>query len=146
VTVTRRTMCWTLPGARADLAEADILFNPYISWDNSTNPFPPTSSGPVNSTIVGVHEHGHGFGLDHEDNLLATMNSAYPNAGVIGTRDDVHPHADDVKGDRNAYGTSYSAIDLDASAYRSTGYGGSDPIPAPASASRNGPVAFYFTV
>ena len=146
ITITRRSMCYVWPGPRANLAEADILFNPNLSWDTSTNPAPPTPSYSPSLTLIGIHEHGHGMGLDHEDDVMATMNSVYPHGGPIGTRNDAHPHADDVRGDRNAYGPASSLRDLSASAYRRTSAGNSAVIPAPGPVSRNTGVSFQFTV
>ena len=146
VTTTRRSMCYVWPGPRASLAEADIMFNPSLSWNTSTNPAPPTPNGSPSSTIVGIHEHGHGFGLDHEDDVMATMNTYYPDGGPIGTRNDAHPHADDVRGNRNAYGPSATLRDFAASAYRRTAPGQSAVIPAPGPITRNTAVSFQFTV
>lgn len=145
VTLVRRTTCYPSPWPRSMLAEADMVFNPNQPFENSTNP-PPPHSFPFNSTLVGIHEHGHAFGLDHEDTVLATMNSFYPAGGVIGTRNDAHPHADDVRGNRAAYGTSTTSRDLAASAFRRTGSGTSDVIPAPSATGRNAYLSFPFTV
>lgn len=146
VTTTRRSMCYAWPGPRASLAEADIMFNPSESWDTSTNPQPPSPWWTPSSTIVGIHEHGHGMGLDHEDDVMATMNTYYPDGGPIGTRNDAHPHSDDVRGNRNAYGPSATLRDFAASAYRRTAPGQSAVIPAPGPVTRNTSISFQFTV
>jgi PKD repeat protein len=151
-TLFRRSMCYTWPGPDANWVEMDTIFNPNVPWENSLNPvmpqMPPYSPA-YNSTLVALHEAGHGMGLDHENDLLATMNASYPNGGVIGTRNDVHPHADDTHGNRSLYGVSGTQRDLAAYAYRTLlpdFPGNSQVIPAPASANRNAPVSFQFSV
>jgi PKD repeat protein len=148
VTLPRRSMCYTWPGPDANWVEMDTVYNPNAAWENSLNPVMPQGS-PFNSTLVALHEHGHGMGLEHENDLLATMNVGYPVGGVIGTRNDVHPHADDTHGDRALYGVSGTQRDLAATAYRTLQPdfpGSSQAIPAPASSNRNAPVSFQFTV
>jgi hypothetical protein len=126
------------------IEEVDILFNPAWTWDTSTNPNP--TDWRVNLTLVGIHEYGHGLGLKHEDDILATMNSYYPNGGVIGNSNDVHPHADDVHGNRAGYGTSGTVRDFAASAYRRTAAGESDPIVPPGTTYRLTSTPFRFTI
>lgn len=147
VTQPRRSMCYTWPGPDANWVEMDIAFNPGYTWDTSVNPVAPEGS-PYNSTLVGIHEHGHGMGLGHEDDQLATMNSYYPNGGVIGTRNDVHPHADDARGDRALYGTAATQRDFAAFAYRVHPYSQGDSLnlPAPASSDRNAALSFQFAI
>ncbi|HEX6098853.1 MAG TPA: PKD domain-containing protein [Thermoanaerobaculia bacterium] len=147
VTQPRRSMCYVWPGPDANWVEMDIAFNPNYTWDTSINPVAPQDS-PYNSTLVGIHEHGHGMGLGHEDDQLATMNSYYPNGGVIGTRNDVHPHADDARGDRALYGTASTQRDLAAFAYRvyPGSPGDSLNLPAPASSNRNASLSFQFAI
>jgi PKD repeat protein len=153
VTTKRRSMCYTWPGPDANWVEADIAFNPNVWWETSTNPPAPSffAYAPVNSTLVALHEHGHGFGLAHETDQLATMNPAYPNAGPIGVANAVHPHADDARADRALYGTASTQRDVAAFAYHfypdQVNYPGvTDPIPAPASVSRNAGISFKFAV
>jgi hypothetical protein len=146
VALMRRSACNIWPFARAQLREADIVFSPHFVWENAIKPVPPHPNGPFNSTLVGLHEHGHGLGLAHEDTVLATMNSFYPSGGVIGGNNDVHPHADDVLGNRVGYGTATTARDVAASTFRRTGSGTSNVIPAPSATHRNAPLSFQFTV
>ncbi len=147
VTTPRRSMCYVWPGPDANWVEMDIAFNPNKTWDTSINPVAPQDS-PFSSTIVGIHEHGHGMGLAHEDDQLATMNSYYPDGGVIGTRNDAHPHADDARGDRALYGTASTQRDLAAFAYRvyPGSPGDSLNIVAPASSDRNTTLSFPFSI
>lgn len=146
-TFKRRSMCYVWPGPDADWVEADTAFNPNYPWETSLNPSAPGGS-PYNATIVAVHEHGHGLGLAHEDDVLATMNAVYPDGGVIGNGNLVQPHGDDVRGDRSLYGTALTQRDVASSAYRETPYapGNSQLIPAPASSNRNAGVSVQFSV
>ncbi len=154
VTQTRRSGCPIWPFPRAELEEADIVFNPNPTdlfgfptfWDNAVSPAPPHPQGPFNSTLVGIHEHGHAFGLDHENDVMATMNAFYPNSGVIGADNDAHPHADDTLGNRAGYGTAFTSRDLAASIFRRTGAGISDVGAAPGATDRNAFVGFPFTI
>ncbi len=147
VTQPRRSKCYVWPGPDANWVEMDIAFNRNYLWDTSINPATPLYE-PYNSTIVAIHEHGHGMGLAHENDQLATMNSYYPSGGPIGTRNDVHPHADDSRADRALYGTAATQRDVAAFAYRPVpGYpGSSQPIPAPGSTNRSATVAIQFGV
>ncbi len=144
----RRSHCSFFPTDGAHYLEADILINPseYGSMDLSTNPVP--SDYMENLTSVLLHELGHAVALGHEDDVLATMNSWYPTpvGGPIGTRNDIHPLGDDVRGARNAYGTSGTISDIAASAVRLVSPGTSRTIAVPASSFRNAPVSFQFTV
>jgi hypothetical protein len=146
----RRSMCYFV-GPDANWVEGDIAFNRNYPWETSTNPVVPRW-GPYNSTLVGLHEHGHGMGLAHENDFPATMNSIYPNGGPIGNPNYVHPHADDARGDRALYGTAATARDVASHAYRLTvpadpEYPGhTEPIPAPGFVNRNTTVSFQFGV
>ena len=121
---------WPFWGGK--LKEVDVLFNPAYSWENSVNPtFPPNPWSPYNSTLVGIHELGHAFGLSHENDAMATMNSVYPNSGSLGQDNDIVPHGDDVYGNRAGYGTSGTARDLYASTYLRSSAGNSVYITAP---------------
>jgi hypothetical protein len=151
VTFMRRSMCYAWPGPDANWVEGDIAFNRNYLWENSINPVVPRYE-PYNSTLVALHEHGHGMGLAHENDFPATMNSIYPGAGPIGNGNYVHPHADDARGDRAIYGTAATQRDVASYAYRLTvpanpDYpGATQPIPAPPSTSRNTGISFQFSV
>jgi len=133
------------------ILEADVFFNfqtyPASQWSNVLEPSPNDVSSKYNFGLIAMHELGHaGFGLDHENSVLAAMNSVYPFGGVIG-RDHYQPHGDDIKGARAGYGTSVATYDLAASPYRSTGSGNSAPLQAPASTTYRGyTYTFPFTV
>jgi len=151
VTHMRWSGCWPWPGPRSDYQEGDIVFNRNYSWENSLNPVAPYGP-PYNSTLVAMHEEGHGLGLGHENDFPATMNATYPDGGPIGNGANVHPHADDVRGDRALYGTAASLRDFDSYAYRLitpplTDYpGATEPIPPPSYVNRNTQVSFQFSV
>ncbi|MEM9557578.1 MAG: PKD domain-containing protein [Acidobacteriota bacterium] len=146
--VARRRFKWCVwPFWGGKIKEVDILFNPAYTWSTDVNP---TSTvrpwSPYNSTLVGIHELGHAFGLDHEDNVMATMNSYYPNSGPLGRDNDIVPHGDDVLGNRAGYGTSGSPRELYASTYRRTGAGTSDIISAPSTMYRATSTGFQFSI
>ncbi|HEX2121260.1 MAG TPA: matrixin family metalloprotease, partial [Thermoanaerobaculia bacterium] len=117
VTYPRRSMCYAWPGPDANWVEMDIIFNGNKAWENSLNPVAPNFS-PYNVALVAIHEHGHGFGLTHENDQPATMNATYPNAGPIGNPNYIHPHADDARGNRALYGTAATQRDVAAFKYR----------------------------
>ncbi len=147
VTIVRSTWClWPFWNKR--ITEADIVVDPVIpgfTWDNATNPdsFDSFSS----STIAFVHEMGHGFGLQHDNGQLATMNDRLPTGGSIGNDFDADPHADDVAGDRGGYGTVGSSNDLIASAFRRLGPAvDTELILPPGRSQRGGSASYLFTV
>lgn len=143
VTLTRRNKgCPIWPFSRPRMVEADILFDPSFNWDNATTPgdvvpcFGAVGACTFNSTIVALHEMGHAFGLDHDNNILGTMDAVYPDAGPLGNGNQVHPHADDVRGNISGYGFTPTfgpwQRDVAATAYRRlAGTASSEPIPAP---------------
>jgi hypothetical protein len=95
-----------------------------------------------------LHEHGHALGLGHENDVLATMNEAWPSAvgGPIGNNNEVQPLGDDVRGARNAYGTSHTVRDTAASAVYLESHGASRILPAPGWTFRNASLSFQFTI
>jgi hypothetical protein len=130
-----------------DLTEVDVLFNPAYSWSYATLPsLPPSPYSPYNLTLVGIHEFGHAFGLNHQKDAVATMNDRYPSGGTIGNYNFIHPHADDVYGNRVGYGTCCTERDVIASAYKSTSSIDTNWISAPAQAYKGHPVGFQFTI
>lgn len=144
VAIRRHKWCvWPFWGGKLD--EADVLFNPNRTWDTATNPEPWRNG--LNSTLVGIHELGHAFGLNHEDDVIATMNSFVPNGGPIGRDNDAVPHGDDVLGNRAGYGTSGSPREIYASMYERTGAGTSDDIDnGPFNVFQSTPTPFEFTI
>lgn len=146
VTLTRYHSC-VLLFSNGSISEVDVLFNPAKSYSTALNPFPP---GPFDSTynfkLVAIHELGHAFGLKHEDDIQATLNSVYPNSGVIGNANDVQPHADDILGNRATYGTCCTERDLAVTAYERTSPGNSDRIRPPGTSYRGHRVSYKFTL
>jgi len=127
--------------------EADVLLNPEAAqWDKSTNPVP--NDNMRNTTLILQHEFGHVLGLDHEDGVLATMNSGFPGpiGGPVGNNNTVQALGDDLQGVRVAYGWPGDEHDVAASAVQFIGGGVSKTIPAPAVASRGYTVSFPFTI
>ncbi|MEM7481259.1 MAG: PKD domain-containing protein [Acidobacteriota bacterium] len=146
-----RNNCPWLWGADPDIIEKDVIFNPTPDgnvWDFQINPPPPHPQGPFVLAIVGIHEFGHVFGADHENDVMSTLDEFYEDGGVIGNFNEIQPHADDTLAVRAGYGTAGTARDLAASAFQSrAGFPGeSQPIPAPATAARNQPVNIRFTI
>lgn len=143
VTRIRSSLClW--PFWRSDITETDIVVNNNFGFSLATNPTPFQAF--FSSTIAFVHELGHAFGLDHENDVLATLNDTLPAGGPLGNDNDSDALADDVAGDRGGYGTPFAADDLAASAFRRTTPGDSDRIAPPATVSRGNPTGFLFTV
>jgi PKD repeat protein len=127
--------------------EVDVLLNPDArNWDKSTNPVP--SDSMKNTTLILQHEFGHVLGLDHEDGVLATMNSGFPGpiGGPLGNNNAVQALGDDLQGVRKAYGWPGDEHDVAASAVYFAGSGVSKTITAPASAFRGSAVTFPFTI
>lgn len=131
------------------ILEADIFFNfaayPPSGWNTGT-PTPSQVQNSYNFALVAMHQLGHAMGLDHENDLLATMNSEYPFGGPIGP-DMLEPHADDIRGIRAGYGSGVSQNDLAAVPYKSNGSGNSSPLASPASTVyRSRSYTFPFTI
>ena len=134
VTIVRYDSC-VLFVEYGSILEADIFFNfqyhPSSQWGNAIEPSPADVTGKYNFGLVAMHELGHALGLDHEDGVMATMNSSYPYGGPIG-REELDVHADDIKGIRAGYGSSGTVNDTAASPYGRTGSGTSAPLVPPA--------------
>lgn len=151
VELSQYNKCYWLIGGAA-MRESDILFNPNKSWDYSLTTLPADSNdyysySTYNFKLVAIHELGHGFGFTpHEDDILATNNSYYPNGGVLGNSNDVHPHADDIRGNRAAYGTCCTERDLAVSAYERSDPGEVDRIRPPATSYRGHTSSYRFTL
>ena len=146
VALQRWTCYWWGSG---DLTEVDVLFRPppAVSWTFETSPAsPPPSHAPFYLTLVAIHELGHAFGLNHQKDAIATMNDTYPNGGTLGNFNFIHPHSDDVYGNRVGYGTCCTERDIYANAYRSTSPTTTDLLPERPLAYRGYPVSFQFTI
>jgi len=132
-----------------DLTEVDVMFRPLPagSWTFVTSPpSPPSPNGPYYLSLVGIHELGHAFGLNHQQGVIGTMNDTYPSGGTLGNLNLIHPHSDDVYGNRVGYGTCCTERDVYANAYKSTSSTTTDWISAPYQAYRGYPVNFQFTI
>lgn len=147
VELTQYKTCIFLLGG-GGIKESDVLFNTAKSFNTSLNPSPPGRfDSSYNFKLVAIHELGHSFGFTpHEDDILATMNSYYPNSGVIGNSNDVHPHADDIRGNRAGYGTCCTERDLAVTAYERIAAGKSDRISPPATSYRGHSTSYKFTI
>ena len=114
------------PFSRGRIDETDILFDISENWNLAPNPNP-ANWWQVSLPLVALHELGHGMGLQHERDVLATMNPTYPFGGVLGYANSPDPHADDLMGSRAFYGNGSFGHDLAAHAYVRTGEGTSAP-------------------
>jgi PKD repeat protein len=148
VELTDYDTCWLFVGGGA-ISESDVLFNSARTWSTTLNPgtLPRGGDSTINLKLVAIHELGHSLGYTpHEDDILATMSSFYPNSGPIGNSNDIHPHADDVLGNRVGYGILSTQRDVAASAYRRTGAGTSDVIFPPSSSPRGHKASYLFSI
>lgn len=146
VALWRYNTCWWWGGG--GINEVDIMFNNNYSFSTAISPWalPAPGDSLFNLTITGLHEYGHGLGLAHEQDVLATMNSVYPFGGVLGNNNDLHPHADDILGNRAGYGTCCTERDLAVSAYARTTSGRSGLISPPANSYRGHATSYRFTI
>lgn len=145
VAITHYDACiWLFNDASID--DVDVLINPAYTWDLTTNPQPSNGGSPYNLALVMIHELGHAMGMKHEDSKMATMNSYYPNSGPLGSLNQVHPHADDVAGDRAGYGTGSTEHDLAASVMERSGTGTSRVITPPATSYKGHASPFKFSI
>lgn len=116
----------------ADIKETDVIFDVEENW--YTSAFSYTSSN-IHFRTVAVHEFGHVLGLKHENDVLDTMNSFYPNGGPLSYSKLMVPTADSRQGLRFLYpegGTSKP--NLVALNYKRTGAGSSGLVSGPTSA------------
>lgn len=128
----------------ANIDETDVVFDSAENW--SVSSFNYTSTA-FHFQTVAVHEFGHVMGLDHEDSLLARMNSFYPHGGPAGPLRSVIPLADDREGLRHLYpGSGVARPDLVGSNYKRIGSGTSRTVTVPQSAARGSDVAVEFTL
>jgi hypothetical protein len=130
------------------LGETDVAFNLWYNWTSEITPFnlPAGGDGSHNVVLVGIHEFGHAFGLNHQENSLSTMSAHYPVSGPMGNGNYILPQADDVLGNRVGYGTCCTARDVYASAYQVTGVDTTDRIRQPNVAYRGNQASFPFSI
>jgi hypothetical protein len=138
VTRTWYNLCY--PFDDADIKEADVIFDVAEDW--YTSAFNYTSSN-IHFRTVAVHEFGHALGLKHEDDVLETMNSFYPNGGPASYSKLSIPLADSRQGLRFLYPQGGTAkADLVALNFKRTGAGSSALVSGPTSA----PNGSYVTI
>jgi len=130
-TSTETTLAYaTLDHRNGVIYESDIAFNPYVTWIDFNGAWCKASvAQPDNEAYfegIALHELGHVLGLDHENDVLATMNSKHPNAGPVGHTNIWEVHGDDRNGIRYKYPDSSHETDIVASKYFRTGQGTSD--------------------
>jgi hypothetical protein len=139
-----RSHCYWFFGTQTGLDETDIAFNTSLSWNTGAFSLSNTGS-PYDFELVALHELGHAQGLNHEDRWMATMNSIYPNSGVLGNYNEIDPLADDRLGVRNLYWDGTSEVDVAGSAFKHTGSGTSGVVSSPYYAARGSQVTIEYT-
>lgn len=130
-TSTEETLAFTTIDHRNSVIyEKDIAFNPYVTWIDFLGSWLKTSVAQSDNEAyfegVALHELGHVLGLDHEDDVLATMNSYHPSGGPVGHINIWEVHGDDRNGIRYLYPDSTHETDIVASKYFRTAPGKSD--------------------
>lgn len=144
--VTRsRYHCYWLFGWQRGLDEADIAFNTNLSWNTGVVNYAALNS-PFHFESVSLHELGHALGLQHSDNVMATMNSFYPNGGSLGHAKEIDPLPDDRAGARAIYPDSTTETDIAGSAFLRTGSGTSGLVSSPTWAYRGNSVTISLSV
>ncbi len=130
--VTRSWYNLCYPFDDADIKEADVIFDVEEDW--YTSDFSYTSSN-IHFRTVAVHEFGHALGLKHENDVMDTMNSFYPNGGPLSYSKLMIPTADARQGLRFLYAQGGTAKpDLVALNYKRTGAGSSGLVSGPSGA------------
>lgn len=140
---------------KGKIKNADIVFNTDVSWTDEQswshdNPDAP----PYCFESVALHEIGHVAGLDHENEIIATMNSFYPHGGPFhgynyGDYSIVlswYVWGDDCQGCRHLYPSEYGGdSDIAVSAMKQTDYGYSGNVSNTTYADNDIPLYFEFT-
>jgi hypothetical protein len=100
-----------------DILEADIAINGEFNFEMGN---PPCNTYLVGHRTTIMHEMGHAFGLQHEDDVMALMMTNDGEAKYCGSHT-IAPHPDDALGGRALYPSGASMIDLGASEFQVVG-------------------------
>ncbi len=100
--------CYWWDGWNSDITDVTISMNSRYAWTGGAKfyawAYDPSDTGAYDFGTSFLHELLHGFGLDHENRVLSTMNANFPFGGRLGFMP--HPLAEDIKGLVGLYGTS----------------------------------------
>lgn len=140
-----RTTCYWLFGTHTWIDEADIGFNQKYSWSTGSYSYSNPNGAPYSFESTALHELGHVLGLNHENDVMATLNSHYPNSGPFGNSKEWDSYADDCQGVRYLYPESSTDIDIACSVLKRTGSGSSGLTSSPTTAAKGSSVTIEYT-